>query len=100
MAIASIRGKQLHEGVSSLRSSKDLTFHFVSVLSNNEGLSAIWASLNFWFHIENLRDLGHTRKKNKGMDKQYERRTANSTDIRLHIYIPYPYRMYLLLGCR
>ena len=42
--------------MSNLRSYKELTYQFVSVLSNGEGLSAIWASLNFWFHVEEERD--------------------------------------------
>ena len=33
-----------------------------AVLSNGEGLSAIWASLNFWLHVENLCGPGHTKK--------------------------------------
>ena len=47
MANANFRGRYLHEGVSNLRSFKESTCQFVSVLSNGEGLSAIWASLNF-----------------------------------------------------
>ena len=50
MANTNFKGRYLHEGVSNLRSSKELTCQFVSVLSNGEGLSAIWASLNFWLH--------------------------------------------------
>ncbi len=47
MANANFRGRYLHEGVSNFSSSKEFTGQFVSVLSNGEGLSAIWASLNF-----------------------------------------------------
>ena len=47
MANANFRGRYLHEGVSNLQSSKESTCQFVSVLLNGEGLSAIWASLNF-----------------------------------------------------
>ena len=63
MANANFRGRYLHEGESNLHSSKELICQFVSVLSNGEGLSAIWASLNFWFHVENQRGLGHAKKK-------------------------------------
>jgi len=63
MANENYRGRCLHEGVSNLRSSKELTCQFVFALSNGEGLSAIWASLNFWFHVENLRGLGNAKNK-------------------------------------
>ena len=61
MANTGFKGRYLHEGVSNLRSSKELTCQFVSVLSNGEGLSAIWASLNFWLHYEISCALRHMR---------------------------------------
>ena len=61
MANTGFKGRYLHEGVSNLRTSKELTCQFVSVLSNGEGLSAIWASLNFWLHYENQRGPGHAK---------------------------------------
>ena len=61
MANANFRGRYLHEGASNLRSSKEFTGQFVSVLSNGEGLSAIWASLNFWSHCELSCVYIHTR---------------------------------------
>ena len=62
MANTGFKGRYLHEGVSNLRSSKELTCQFVSVLSNGEGLSAIWASLNFWLHYEIWWRQGATKK--------------------------------------
>jgi len=61
MANTNFKGRYLHEGVSNLRSSKELTCQFVSVLSNGEGLSAIWASLNFWLHYEIMKFGGDSR---------------------------------------
>ena len=52
MANASFKKSYLHEGVINHRSSKDLTFQFVSVLSNNEVCSAIQASMNSLYSCE------------------------------------------------